>query len=151
MLKRTFIFVMFVGLSFTMFATQAKTFEIEGMNTLRFSEASITVKPGEKVTLKLVNNTKLPGMAMSHNWVLLAAGVDAKKVDAAASAAGSSASYIPAGMSKEILAHTGLVAGGESKTVTFTAPKKPGDYEYICTFPGHFAAGMKGTLVVKAK
>lgn len=65
---------MFVGLSFTMFATQAETVEIEGMNTLRFSKASITVKPGEKVTIKLVNNTKLPAVAMSHNWVLLAAG-----------------------------------------------------------------------------
>ena len=29
-------------------------------------------------------------------------------------------------MSKGILAHTGLVAGGESKTVTFAAPKKAG-------------------------
>ncbi len=151
MLKKSFVFAMFVGLSFTMFAVQAKTIEVEGLNTLKFSKTSITVNAGEKVTIKLVNKTKMPAVAMSHDWVLLAAGVDAKKVDAAASAAGSSASYIPAGMSKEILAHTGMVAGGESKTVTFTAPKKPGNYEYICTFPGHFAAGMKGTLVVKAK
>ena len=151
MLKKTFLFVMFVGLPFTMFAAQAKTIEIEGMNTLRFSKASITVKAGEKVTIKLVNNTKLPGVAMSHNWVLLATGADAQKVDAAATAAGSSADYIPAGVDKQILAHTGMVAGGESKSVTFTAPQKPGDYEYICTFPGHFAAGMKGTLIVKAK
>ncbi|MEO8746686.1 MAG: plastocyanin/azurin family copper-binding protein [Rhodanobacter sp.] len=79
MLKKTFVFAMFVGLSFTMFATQARTIEIGGMNTLRFSVASITVKPGERVTIKLVNNTKLPGMAMSHNWVLLAAGADAKR------------------------------------------------------------------------
>ena len=151
MLKKMFMFAMFATLSFATFAAQAKTIEIDGMDTLRFSEASITVKAGEKVTVKLVNNTKLPGMAMSHNWVLLAAGVDAKKVDEAATAAGSSAGYIPAGMDKQILAHTDLVAGGESKTVTFTAPQKPGDYEYICTFPGHFGAGMKGTLVVTAK
>ncbi len=86
---------------------------------------------------------------MSHNWILLAAGADAQKFDAAATAAGSDANYIPAGMSKQILAHTGMVAGGESNTVTFTAPRKPGDYEYICTFPGHFTAGMKGTLIVR--
>lgn len=151
MLKQTLIFAMFVGLSFTMFAAQAETIEIEGMDTLRFDKASITVKAGESVTIKLVNNTKFPPMAMSHNWVLLAAGADAKKFDEAAAKAGSSADYIPAGMDKQILAHTGLVAGGESKTVTFTAPKKPGDYEYICTFPGHFPAGMKGTLIVKGK
>jgi uncharacterized cupredoxin-like copper-binding protein len=33
--------------------------------------------------------------------------------------------------------------------VTFTVPKKPGVYTFICTFPGHFAGGMKGTLTVK--
>jgi uncharacterized cupredoxin-like copper-binding protein len=30
-------------------------------------------------------------------------------------------------------------------TVTFTAP---GTYEYLCTLPGHAAAGMKGELRV---
>ena len=42
-----------------------------------------------------------------------------------------------------------LEAGGETDEVTFTAPEEPGDYEYICTFPGHLAAGMKGTLTVE--
>jgi plastocyanin len=37
-------------------------------------------------------------------------------------------------------------AGG-SKTVT--ANLKPGTYTYVCTVPGHEAAGMKGTLTVK--
>ena len=31
-------------------------------------------------------------------------------------------------------------------TVTFT---KPGTYRYLCTLPGHAAAGMKGVLIVK--
>jgi uncharacterized cupredoxin-like copper-binding protein len=31
-------------------------------------------------------------------------------------------------------------------TVTFTAP---GTYEYLCTVPGHAAAGSKGLLTVK--
>ena len=33
--------------------------------------------------------------------------------------------------------------------IEFTAPAKPGSYTFFCTFPGHFAAGMKGVLVVK--
>jgi uncharacterized cupredoxin-like copper-binding protein len=27
-------------------------------------------------------------------------------------------------------------------------PAVAGKYDFICTFPGHFAAGMRGTLVV---
>jgi mono/diheme cytochrome c family protein len=37
-------------------------------------------------------------------------------------------------------------SGGDSK---FTATLKPGTYEFYCQVPGHEAAGMKGTLVVK--
>jgi azurin len=57
--------------------------------------------------------------------------------------------YIPASKKQYILAHTGLAGGGETVKVTFNAPKEPGEYLYICTFPGHYMAGMKGTLVVK--
>jgi len=148
MLKRTLVPLLFAMLSLSAFAAQAKTVEIEGLNSLRFSTEQITVKPGEEVTIKLTNSTKLPASAMSHNWLLLTAGADAKAVDEAAAKAKDNA-YVPAGKSDQILAHTGLVGGGESDTVTFTAPEEPGDYEYICTFPGHLAAGMKGTLTVK--
>jgi uncharacterized cupredoxin-like copper-binding protein len=34
-------------------------------------------------------------------------------------------------------------------TSTVTATLKPGVYEFYCSVPGHEAAGMKGTLVVK--
>ena len=42
-----------------------------------------------------------------------------------------------------------LAGGGETVKVTFNAPKEPGEYLYLCTFPGHYLAGMKGLLVVK--
>ena len=48
-----------------------------------------------------------------------------------------------------MLAATRLIGNGETAEVTFTVPKKPGVYTFICTFPGHFAGGMKGTLTVK--
>lgn len=151
MRKKSLLLTVFAVLSLSAVAVQAKTIEVEGLNTLKFSKESITVKPGEKVTIKLVNNTKLPASAMSHNLLVLASGVDAQKIDEAAASAGASKDYIPADMDDQILAHTGLVAGGESDTVTFTAPDKPGKHEYICTFPGHLAAGMKGTLTVKGE
>jgi uncharacterized cupredoxin-like copper-binding protein len=37
---------------------------------------------------------------------------------------------------------------GESGTFTFTAPSEPGEYQIICAIPGHFEAGMEGTLTV---
>jgi azurin len=52
-------------------------------------------------------------------------------------------------MKDKILAYTPLAGGGDTVEVTFAAPTKPGSYTYLCTFPGHFAMGMKGTLVVK--
>lgn len=39
---------------------------------------------------------------------------------------------------------------GESKTVTFTAPSEPGEYQIVCGTEGHFVAGMVGKLTVVA-
>ncbi|HJL18809.1 MAG TPA: plastocyanin/azurin family copper-binding protein [Sandaracinaceae bacterium LLY-WYZ-13_1] len=45
-----------------------------------------------------------------------------------------------------MIAHTGLVGGGESDSVTFQAPS-PGTYNHICSFPGHYAT-MNGDFIV---
>lgn len=42
---------------------------------------------------------------------------------------------------------TANIAPGKSATLTVTFTKK-GSYEYLCTIPGHAAAGMKGDLKV---
>lgn len=42
---------------------------------------------------------------------------------------------------------TKLVDPGASATLTYTFKTK-GSYEYLCTVPGHAAAGMKGDLKV---
>jgi plastocyanin len=41
-----------------------------------------------------------------------------------------------------------LIQPGKSTTLKVTF-SKPGKYTYVCTVPGHAAAGMKGTLIVK--
>jgi uncharacterized cupredoxin-like copper-binding protein len=38
---------------------------------------------------------------------------------------------------------------GNGGTSSFAATLKPGSYTFLCTVPGHAAAGMKGTLTVK--
>jgi len=39
------------------------------------------------------------------------------------------------------------VEPGQKETLKFIAPNEPGDYEYVCTFPGHFMV-MWGKLAV---
>jgi azurin len=82
--------------------------------------------------------------AQKHNWVLVKGGDDvAAKVDEAGATAGEAKGYIPT--DPNILANVKLLDGGASGTATFTAPP-PGTYTFLCTFPGHYAAGMKGVF-----
>ena len=52
-------------------------------------------------------------------------------------------------MKDQVLAASAMAGPGETVEVTFKVPTAPGTYPYLCTFPGHFAAGMRGTIVVK--
>jgi len=109
---------------------------------------SIEAKPGQKMKIILHNYSKLPAGAMSHDWVLLKMNANASEV-ANKSSQSKSNDYIAPSVKNEIIAHTGLVSGGNSGSVTFTVPQKTGSYEFLCTFPGHYMAGMKGKLIVK--
>ncbi|MNP85809.1 Azurin [compost metagenome] len=48
-----------------------------------------------------------------------------------------------------IIAHTKMVGGGESASVTFEVSKLAAgeSYEFFCSFPGHVSM-MKGTLAL---
>ncbi|HTV03015.1 MAG TPA: plastocyanin/azurin family copper-binding protein, partial [Luteitalea sp.] len=114
---------------------------------MKFAPAIIRVKAGETVKVSLKAVGALPKMAMAHNFVLLKAGTDATAVATAAATARDTA-YIPAKFKAQIIASSGLAGGGETVEVEFTAPAA-GKYQFICTFPGHFQAGMVGQLVVE--
>jgi len=43
--------------------------------------------------------------------------------------------------------HTAVLEPGATDRIFFEAPSQPGDYEYICSFPGHSAL-MRGILRV---
>lgn len=108
----------------------------------------ITASPGEEIHIRLTTRSDLPAAAMAHNWLLLTMDADAEAFATAAVKAKDN-DYVPADMTEQVIAETGLAAGGETTEVTFTVPEEPGEYEFICTFPGHFSAGMRGTLTVK--
>jgi azurin len=111
-------------------------------DTMAYNLTQMEAKAGSKVTLTLKNVATSP--AMQHDWILVQPGKDAE-VSTAAYAAGAAKDYIPE--SPSIIAHTKLTKPGESDTITFTAPSTPGDYPYLCTFPGHYPM-MKGVLKV---
>ncbi|TYP94831.1 azurin [Fodinibius salinus] len=129
-------------------AQDAKVIKMKGTDKLKFSKTEITAKPGQEVTVKLTTVSNLPANAMSHNFVLLTAGADATNVSQT-SAKFADNEYIAPEMEDKIIAYTDMAGGGETVEVTFTAPENPGEYTYVCTFPGHYLAGMKGTLTVK--
>lgn len=120
---------------------------ISGNDTMKFSVTEITAKRGEKLSVTLANNGTTPKFSMGHNWVLLALGVDPQAFVVAAAEAVTT-DYVPQG-SAQILAATKLLGPNESATVTFTAPDKPGRYDFLCSFPGHFQVGMRGVLIVE--
>ena len=113
---------------------------------MQFDQKELKVTAGTTVELTLTHTGKLPVTAMGHNFVLLKKGVDVAKFATAASQA-KSTEYIAPTQTNDLIAHTKLVGGGSSTTITFKAPE-PGTYDYICSFPGHYVM-MKGKFIVE--
>lgn len=112
---------------------------------MQFDKKQITIKAGQKVTLNLDNPD-----GMQHNLVIIKPGT-LQKVGTAADALardpnGAEKNYVP--QVSEVLWATKLLNPGESYTLEFTAPTQPGDYTFVCTFPGHWR-GMNGILRVE--
>ena len=127
---------------------KARSVEIVGSDTMKFDLATIPAKPVETLRVVLKSVGKAPKTIMGHNFVLLKLGTDVDAFNQAAFNARAT-EFIPPDQKDKIIANTAIVGPGESVEVTFTVPSKAGSYDYICSFPGHFAMGMKGKLVVK--
>ncbi|WP_341840181.1 PVC-type heme-binding CxxCH protein [Chitinophaga caseinilytica] len=111
---------------------------------MQYDKKKLSVKAGQKVTIRLENPD-----GMQHNLLILKPGTLAK-VGAAADAMvrdpnASKMQYVP--KVPEVLHATRLLNPGETVSLTFTAPALPGDYPFVCTFPGHWR-GMNGILQV---
>ncbi|SMO47532.1 plastocyanin/azurin family copper-binding protein [Fodinibius sediminis] len=129
-------------------SSEPRTIEIVGSDHMKFDVTSIDAAPGEEIRIVLTTESNLPKMAMAHNVVVLDDETDIQKF-VSASAKARDNQYIADGFEDQIIAATDLAGGGETVEVTFTAPEEPGTYEYICSFPGHYASGMKGVLNVE--
>lgn len=118
-------------------------------DAMQFDTKEITVPASCKsFTVTLSHNGKLPKASMGHNWVLTTT-ADMQTVANEGMAAGAAADYLKAD-DPRVIAHTKMLGGGESDTISFDVSKLSAgtDYTFFCSFPGHWAI-MKGTLSVK--
>ena len=115
---------------------------------LRFDPAEVSVKAGSAVRLTFFNPD-----SMYHNLAIIQKGsldeIGLKADMMAGDPDGLKKNYIPD--DPRVLHATPQITLGpglaRSHTMVFYAPEEPGDYPYICTFPGHWRA-MKGVLHV---
>ncbi len=110
---------------------------------LKFDQELLTVKPGAKVRITFKNNDD-----MLHNLVVTLPGATNEVGEMAIKLGlnGQKLNYVPP--TPKVLFHTLLLQPDQQDNIYFVAPQKPGDYEYVCTYPGHYLV-MKGVLRVR--
>jgi putative heme-binding domain-containing protein len=111
---------------------------------MRYDTPHFAVEAGRPVQLVLRNEDLMP-----HNLVITRPGT---MRDVALEAAllppqpdKSGLAYVPA--SPNVLFATRMVEPDRQAALTFTAPREPGEYPYVCTFPNHWMR-MYGVMVV---
>jgi len=110
---------------------------------LRFDQGLIRVDAGSRVALTLNNSDD-----MFHNVVIVEPDA-ADPVGVAAMNLGLDADaleYVP--RMDEVLYHSSMLGPGQTETIYFIVPEEPGDYEFVCTFPGHHIS-MRGIFRVE--
>ncbi|MBA1200973.1 azurin [Pseudomonas capeferrum] len=133
-------------LSSAAWSADACSVVIHSTDQMTYDLKTIAVSESCKAfTVNLRHTGTLPRNIMGHNWVLTRRD-DMKGVADDGAKAGEAADYIQPGDSR-VLAHTRLIAGGETDSITFdTSVLKTGEaYEFFCSYPFH-SSMMKGVL-----
>ena len=120
-----------------------QTVSVEGLDGLKFSISSFDAKVGAHIRLELTNESD-----MLHNLVIARSGGATRVADASTRLGldGTRLDFVP--RTDDVLFHTRLLEPRGSETIYFEAPVVPGDYPYLCSFPGH-AGTMLGTMRVR--
>ncbi len=108
---------------------------------------AIEASPGEELRIQLTTVSNMPPTAMSHNLAILDLEADTEAF-ARASLQARDNEYIAPEYEDWVIAATAMLGDGETDSFTFTVPEQTGEYDYICSFPGHFQGGMVGKLIV---
>ena len=125
-----------------------RTVDIVGTEQMKYDVTTIPAKRGEQLRIRLTAKGTMPKIVMAHNVVVLKLGTNQIKF-ITAGAQSRETDFIPNDLKDQVIAKTPLAGAGETVDVTFKVPAVAGAYPFVCTFPGHFQAGMNGTLAVK--
>lgn len=123
--------------------------DVESTDQMTYTTKAIEIDKGcKEFTVNLKHTGQLPKNVMGHNWVLSTA-ADMPAVVSDGMAAGLDNNYLKPDDAR-IIAHTKIIGGGESDSVSFDVSKLAAGNEYMffCSFPGH-SAMMKGTVTLK--
>ena len=149
-MKKMILPALFVLMGSAAYANDACKITIEGDDAMKFNLSELTINKADcpEVELTLKHVGKLPKAAMGHN-VVIAKLADMDAVAKDAIAAGPANDYVKPD-DERIIAHTAMIGGGEESTVIFKTENLEvgGDYEFFCSFPGHYAV-MKGKFIVE--
>lgn len=115
---------------------------------MRFSPTAFTVPAGQRITVVFENIGRMPKETMGHNLVILDKSLNADTFSAA-SIRHPNTEYIAPEYKDRVIAATRVLGPGQKETLVFTAPSEAGAYPFVCSFPGHTPAGMKGIMTVK--
>lgn len=152
-IKTSLTLIFALALSLQVFASgnneTVREIVVKGTDSMKFDVTLIEAKPGETIRLTLETKSNMPKAAMAHNIAIVDLGVNVEKF-VLASMAEPDNEYIAPSYEDNVIANTKMIGGGEISTIEFTVPDTPGEYEYVCTFPGHYFGGMKGVLRVSA-
>ena len=109
---------------------------------LKYDVSNFEIKAGSKIRLVFNNNDD-----MMHNVVGVMPGTADEVADLAIKLGlkGSQMNYVPT--SSNVLFNTALLQPHSSESIYFIAPTKPGEYTFLCTYPGHGSI-MRGVLKV---
>ncbi len=113
-----------------------------------FDKERLVVQAGKPVEFVFENTDIMP-----HNFVIVAAG-QLEKTGMAAEAfatqpGAAEQQYVPRMPTGTVLLTSRLLQTRQAQQLSFTAPKEPGIYPYVCTYPGHWRR-MHGALYVVA-
>lgn len=113
-------------------------------NVLEFDQKELRAEAGQTIQVIFTNTDN-----MEHNLLFIQPGTLADVGELAdqmvTSPDGRSRGYVP--NTSDVIASTPILNPGESYELIFTVPDEPGDYQFVCTIPGHWR-NMNGILKV---
>lgn len=120
------------------------TINLTGNDQQHYNQTLFKVNAGKTITLNFQNvGTQ---KTMTHDVTVLQPNTNIDSLGIHVALA-KSIDNLSASDKSEIIAHTKMLGPGQKDSISFTLPT-PGVYEFMCTYPGHYAT-MHGSIVAQ--